>query len=108
MAWLPADCLPGADFEFESVGGTVAQYIQAHEVKDAQLGVPVPPADGSVTELSTVAGAQPGMEAPNTSVNGWFQSSREAAKLTLIILTLVTMLRMARHHSLPLALWAVN
>ena len=108
MAWLPADCLPGADFEFESVGGTVAQYIQAHEVKDAQLGMPVPPADGFVTELSAVAGAQPGMEAPNTSVNSWFQSSREVAKLTLIILTLVAMLWMARHHSLPLALWAVN
>ena len=108
VAWLPADCLPGADFEFESVGGTVAQHIQAHVVKDAPLGVPVPSADGSVTEQSTVAGAQLGMEALNTSVNSWFQSLREVAKLSLILITLVVVLWMARYHSLPLALWAVN
>ena len=108
MAWLPADCLPGADFEFESVGGSVAQYIQAHAVKDAPLGVPVPSADGSVTEQSAVAGPQSGIEAHNTSVNDWFQSIREVAKLSLIFITLVVMLWTARYHSLPLALWAVN
>ena len=108
VGWLPADCLPGADFEFESVGGSVAQHTQAHEVKGAQLGVPFLSADGSVTEQSTVAGAQLGMEAHYTSVNSWFQSFREVAKLSLIFITLVVMLWTARYHSLPLALWAVN
>ena len=91
----------------ESEGGIMLLDPLAPSGQGAQLGGLVPRDDVTKTGQEAVAGAQPGSEAPDTSLNGWFQSTWEVAKLSLLILTLISMLWMARNHSLPLAMWAV-
>ena len=91
----------------ESEGGTMLLDPLAPQGQGAQSGGLVPRDDVTGTEQVAVAGAQPGSEAPDTSLNGWFQSTWEVAKLSMLILTLISMLWMAKSHSLPLAMWAV-
>ena len=92
---------------FESEGGIMLLDPLAPSGQGAHQGGLVPREDVTETGQVAVAGAQPGSEAPDTSLNGWFQSTWEVAKLSLLILTLISMLWMARNHSLPLAMWAV-
>ena len=107
MAWVPTDSLPVEGAVLESERRIMFLDPLAPQGQGAQSGGLVPREDVTETEQAAVAGAQPGSEAPYTSLNGWFQSTWEVAKLSLLILTLVSMLWMARSHSLPLAMWAV-
>ena len=91
----------------ESEGGIMLLDPLAPQGQGAQLGGLVPHEDVTETGQAAVAGAQPGSEAPDTSLNGWLQSTWEVAKLSMLILMLLSMLWMARNHSLPLAMWAV-
>ena len=107
MAWIPADNLPSGDADLESEGGAMLLDPLAPQGQGAHLGGLAQPDDVAETDQGTIAGAQPGREASDTSLNGWYQSTWEVAKLSLIVLTLLMMLWTARNHSLPLAMWAV-
>ena len=107
VAWIPADNLPVEDAVLESEGGIMLLDPLAHSEQGAQSGGLVPRDDVTETGQAAVAGAQPGVEAPYTSTNGWFQSTWEVAKLSLLIIALLSMMWTARNHSLPLAMWAV-
>ena len=91
----------------ESEGGIMLLDPLAHSEQGAQSGGLVPREDVTESGQAVVAGAQPGVEAPYTSANGWFQSTWEVAKLSLLIIALLSMMWTARNHSLPLAMWAV-
>ena len=99
MAWVPTDHLLGEDAVLESEGGIMLLDPLAPSGQGAQLGGLVPRDDVTETRQAAVAGAQPGREAPDTLLDGWLQSTWEVAKLSLLILTLISMLWMARDHS---------
>ena len=108
VTWSQVADMPRAGIVFESERDTAVQDIQARRVKDAHLGVPVFLSDGSITERDSVAEAPLGEEASYTSSDSGSHIIREVARLTIVLLALALVLRMAMRKSLPLALWAVN
>ena len=107
VAWIPADNLPGEGAVLESEGGIMLLDPLAHSEQGAPSGGLVPCEDVTETGQAAVAGTQPSGEAFHTAPNGWFQTTWEVAKLSLLILTLILTLWTARNSSLPLAMWAV-